>query len=430
MGKKNISLEQLNNLFNALSYDTISLDDVLQTVNEMNKQTILTQHKYPITYGKGDDRWHTYIPDDTKPNKRKSVAKRKKEDLEKFLVTFYKAQLDAQNEHAKTFKEIHALVQTTKLEYIKTEEKLISARNSALKTDSDYRRYFANTDFENKAINTITKKDLENICLMNLKRYDMRKKAFASLRGILKSVFDLAYSEYWIQDNIYQRINFKKFNDMMIRETSPEKRVHSAKEVDAILKELHQKQESRPKHSSYWALELQIIMGLRRGEVPPLRWIDVADNCISITREQLTSGNRFIIVEHTKNYKDRFFPITEDLKNFLIRLKAMHDKYYPDSEYLFPADTENGTITNRAVYFVYQGICEKLNIEKPKGTVKGPHSFRRNAITDVVNATNGNIILASALFGNTPEVAKQNYYTGINLDTAKEILNTRKLIVT
>ena len=80
-----------------------------------------------------------------------------------------------------------------------------------------------------------------------------------------------------------------------------------------------------------------------------------------------------------------------------------------------------------AVYGVYRRVCNKLGIPISKDLIRGPHSLRRNAITDVVNATNGNIIMASALFGNTPEVAKQNYYTGTNLTLAKEVLDARKL---
>ena len=57
---------------------------------------------------------------------------------------------------------------------------------------------------------------------------------------------------------------------------------------------------------------------------------------------------------------------------------------------------------------------------------KGTHSFRRNAITDVVNASGGNIILASKLFGNSPEVEKKNYFTGIDMQDALECLNKRK----
>ena len=140
-------------------------------------------------------------------------------------------------------------------------------------------------------------------------------------------------------------------------------------------------------------------------------------------------GNDFIIVHHTKNYKDRYFPITNDLKAFLKRLKDMQDTYYPNSKYLFPADNKNGIITNRAVYYMYQGICDKLGIELTHDAVKGPHSFRRNAITDVVNTTNGNIIMASELFGNSPEVAKQNYYTGTDLALAKSVLDERCLYI-
>ena len=275
----------------------------------------------------------------------------------------------------------------------------------------------------------ITKEDIENICLVNLQKYDLKKKAFLSLRGILKSVFDLAFSEYWITDNVYQRVIFKKFNDMLIPDTPTHKRVHSQKEFSDILKELHRKQKARPKFTTYWALELQMIMGLRRGEIPPLRWKkDVTETFVSITREQLTADNEYIIVEHTKNHKDRFFPITNDLEEFFIRLKSMHEKYYPDSEFLFPADTPSGCITNNAVYKVYQGICKSLGIEIVKDEIKGPHSFRRNAITEVVNSTNGNVVLASALFGNSPQVAKENYYTGANLAIAKEILDKRVLI--
>lgn len=400
---------------------------MLQQDKEMTKKQILKQHKYKITYNEGDNRWHTYIPDDSRPNKRKPVAKRKKEDMEDYLVQFYKEQEETSSR--KTFQELFPLVQEKKLQYIKGEEKLISAKNTQIKAFSDYRRYFSNTAFEAKYMDAITKKDIEEICYTNLQRYDMKAKAFASLKGILKQVFDYAFSEYLITDNVFQRVDFKLFHNMLVSDIPVESRVHSPEEVSAILNEIHNKEQKRPSYSSVWALELQILMGTRRGELPPLTWKDVENNFISITKEQLTSqNNTFVVVGHTKNKKDRCFPMTNDIADFLERLKAMHNKYYPDSKYLFPATNKTGIITNRAVYSVYQKICKKLGIEKEEGIIKGPHSFRRNAITDVVNATNGNIIMASALFGNSPEVAKNNYYTGANMAVAAEILNKRKLL--
>lgn len=56
MNKKNITQEQLNILLNTISSSNIKLDDVLQQANDMIKKEVLKQHKYPITYGKGDGR--------------------------------------------------------------------------------------------------------------------------------------------------------------------------------------------------------------------------------------------------------------------------------------------------------------------------------------------------------------------------------------
>lgn len=407
----------------------ISFEDAMSLSEDKLMNKILKQvHPYSIFYSESDNRWHTTIADETNIRGRKPIARKKKSDLEKFLFEHYNLHESCIPEVKKTFEEIFDLVQERKLQFIKDPEKLLSAQNTQIKARSDYKRYFANTDFATTPIDEITKKDVEQICLYNLTRYDLKKKAFASLRGILKSVFDMAYSEYWISDNLYQRMDFNIFKNLYTAETPIEERIHSDQEVSAIINELHRKEQSRPKYSSVWALEMQILMGARRGELPALTWDDITDTCICISKEQLTTGNDFVIVNHTKNYKTRFFPLTKDLKDFLSRLKIMHDKYYPDSKYLFPADTDNGAITNRAVYLVYRKICHKLGIEIQKDNIRGPHSFRRNAITDVVNKTNGNIVMASELFGNTPEVAKKNYFTGTDLSIATTVLDERCLL--
>ena len=403
---------------------------MLEKVNEMKRKDILSQHKYSINYNEKEKRYRTYVPDSTKYKNRRIVAKASLKELEDYLYDFYLKENQQQElERQRTFKQVFDMVQEQKIKFIKSDEKRLSAENTKIKAYSDYRRYFSDTEFEKMHITDITKKDIEDVCILNLTRYNLRKKAFDALRGILKSVFDMAYSEYWITDNVYSRMDFKVFKNMFAENIAIEERVHTKEELSAILDEIHRKQAETPKFSSIWALELQIIMGLRRGELPPLEWADITDTSILICKEQLTNGNEFVVVQHTKNYKDRNFPITNDVKRFLVRLKEMQDTYYPDSKYLFPANTDSGIITNRAVYYVYQGICQKLGIKISRDAVKGPHSFRRNAITDVVNATNGNIILASQLFGNTPDVAMQNYYTGADLAHACEILNERQLCI-
>ena len=56
----------------------------------------------------------------------------------------------------------------------------------------------------------------------------------------------------------------------------------------------------------------------------------------------------------------------------------------------------------------------------------GTHSFRRNAITDTVNAT-GNIELTAQIYGNSARAIKGNYLTGYEYEAAVNTLNTRNL---
>ena len=134
------------------------------------------------------------------------------------------------------------------------------------------------------------------------------------------------------------------------------------------------------------------------------------------------------ICNYTKNGKARFYPIADMEKEFLEKLKRIHDRYYPDSQFLFPADTKNGCITNNIAYQHFHRICRKLKIPVSRDCIRGTHAFRRNAITEVVNMSNGNFVLTAQMFGNSPETIRKHYYVGENVDTLREILNLRKAL--
>ena len=83
-----VVIEILNNL---TKRDNLNTDDVLEKVNEiMKRNTILKQHKenYKVWQAK-DGRWKTKLPDGSKYGKL--VAKATLENLENFIVDYYKA---------------------------------------------------------------------------------------------------------------------------------------------------------------------------------------------------------------------------------------------------------------------------------------------------------------------------------------------------
>ena len=79
------------NVLNYLVENGIIDLDVIQNDIEMKKdEQILANHKYEIYFSESDNRWHSYLPDDSKKNGRKPVAKTKLEDLKKAIIQHYK----------------------------------------------------------------------------------------------------------------------------------------------------------------------------------------------------------------------------------------------------------------------------------------------------------------------------------------------------
>ena len=407
----------------------MSVRDARELLMNLEKKQILDSYTFPQTPGK-DGYYRIYVADGTKKSGRRQLFAK---SLSELMDKVYDYERGKSGTATKTFKDVYVIVLEEKLKYVKDPERIVSRKNTVKVCRSNYNRFFTGTDFEMKPIDTISKKDIEDIVFYNLTRYSLREKALKELKGILKAAFTLAYEEYWVKDNVFERVNFKKFSGMLDRNVDIEKRVHSDEDVRRILDAIHEHQAKHKDYMPAYALEMQIICGSRRGEMPPLRRCDITEEGVWFTREQLTDTEaydieyRFVIVEHTKTYKNRLFPRGSALNEFLVRLYDILDTYYPGIEYLFPAKSSNGVITNNMVYRFYSRICNKLGIIICREEIKGTHSFRRNAVTDVVNNSGGNLILAAELFGNSPEVAKKNYYTGIDKKEALKALNKRKL---
>ena len=377
-------------LLEMLKYDNLTSLDAREICKMIEKKEILSKYTFPTKASK-DGYFRIYVNDSSYKSGRKQIAAKSLEELKDKV---YQHECGITDASSKSFKYIFELTQKEKLKYVKDKEKKLSLTNTIERIQRDYNRFFAGTDFEKMKIYEITNKD----------------------------------SEYLIKDNPYDRVNFKKFKDMFIKNVPIEDRMHSDEELFRMIDELHCKQQERPKYSSYWAMEFQILTGTRRGEIPPLTWEHIKEQYLIIEQSQITTGNTMHIVSHTKNYAKRRFPITDELNDFLKRLKERNEVYFPNSNFLFLANNELGTITNHAVYDVYVKLCKKLDIPRIKGIIRGPHSFRRNIITFITNATNGNIQMAASLCGNHTEVAQKNYYTGPDLESSKNILDMRNKV--
>lgn len=354
--------------------------------------------------------------------RRRMIKAESRRELKSKINAIEESTMPTPAEPQNTFLEMFDAVQERKLSLTKDAERLLSVKNSVKRRRQMYARYFSGTDFEKMPVKSIKAKHIEDIYEYNLQRYDLRRKATADMRSVLKTTFDLALRRGIIRNNPYPACDFEQYCYLVVPDSKVSERGYSQAEIDSIIELLHAQQCHKSKYYVSYALELQILCGLRRGEVPPLRWSDIHDGCIDICREQVTTKDGCVIVGHTKTWTDRRFPVTEKVMDLLKRLKVAQYNADYHGIYLFPHG--DGCISNRAVYHLHERICDKLGITISKDCVRGTHAFRRNAITDVANKPGGGLLIASKLFGNTPTVAEKNYFTGIDLESAVKLLDS------
>ena len=186
--------KQINALRNAIACGNIKIDDVLRQDEEMKRQEILKQHPYPISYGEGDNRWHTYIPDDSRPHGRKSVAKRKRNDLEEYIVAFYTKLEKEKKEKPKTLKSFYPLwqqhknLETRQGDYIK-------------RIESDWRKYYANNPIADIPLAELTAGYLRDWCLKCIKEQNLTKTQYYNMSIILRQGLQYAYETQTIPSN-------------------------------------------------------------------------------------------------------------------------------------------------------------------------------------------------------------------------------------
>ncbi len=400
----------------------------MQELKQIERDIVLSRYTFPKKPCK-DGYYRMAVEDRTSPKGKKQLFAK---SIGELAEKVYQHEREKNKRGKRTFEEVFEELIAERLRRTKNQEKLLSKQNTINKWRQDFKRYYIGTSFISMYVDEITVNHLEDVAEYNLNRYDLNKKAFENMLTIPRMVLRFAFTKYYTNENVYLRLDRKQFSDMVVDTVPIEQRAYSDEELLMILDAVHDYQQKKPDYIVPYALELQILTACRRGEIPPLMWSDVNGDDIIISKEQLTvrktqeCKQHCKIVHHTKNYKNRTFPITDDVEDLLKRLKAVHVKNQLNSLYLFPADTPTGVISNCVVYKFYEKITTRLGIKK-YGVVTGPHSFRRNAITNIVNATNGDLELASRLYGNTPNVAKQNYLTGVDRTQALSALNASSI---
>ncbi len=201
-------------------------------------------------------------------------------------------------------------------------------------------------------------------------------------------------------------------------------RGYTKEQMHSLIEFARKMQKKKPKEIKWWSYEFALLTAVRRAEIPPVEWFDVKKTYIDINKELVGAQKPYTIKHNTKTNKDRYFPITSIMLDYLKRLHENNEIYHPGSKYLFPDKNEPlGCITMNVTYRAHKYACKELGIPIDKEFLKGTHAFRRVHETTFLEK-GGSLDLASKVYGNSPRVVEDNYMLAVNAESSLQYIQS------
>lgn len=363
----------------------------VQDIFKMKKRKeLLEKHPYKVWKGK-DDYWHTYLPNG---NRRKLVKKKEKKDIEDVVVNYWK------NKTCDSFKDRFEI-------WVERQRKCGRSDNTLSKYRTDYKRFFEGDAIESKSIQDINDEYISEFILRLLQRKEVPYRALKAMFGYMNGIFEKAKIDKLIVINPCRYVDlpiYKQYCTVAKVKTVHERTVSDG-EKRSLIKKLNSNYERNPEIITRYALELSLYTGMRVGELSGLKWedIDFERNLMTICHsEKYNRVKKEYYISTTKNDKVRMFPLTDEIKDVLGRLKKVEISKGFLTEYVF--SDENGRVHARRI----SDCARNLTMTKEFSHTKSIHALRRTLNSDL--RCNGmSATVAASLLGHTEKVNEQNY---------------------
>ena len=379
---------------------------VRDKIEMMKREEILKKHCYSIWYNDKEKSWYTYIPDITKKDNRRKVKRKEKRDIENIICQYYQS---AEN------KENSELLTVEKLFYEFMEHKSKEVNSGTIKRMmADWERFYKpNTEFIHTPVKNITRITIDDFFNDVLEKYDLKKKAFYNMCGLLKQSLEYAIDAEYIEKNPYRiKVNKKKFVNSNKKPSTKE--VYQKEEKELFIEEMERRLDNNPSNTAILAVLLDFELGTRKGEILAICKSDIAGDKIHIHRQLVEEFDTsdlndikslgFRIVDYTKSEDgDRWLPLTERAKELIRRVEYINEKYdYSYKDLLFARN--NSFITPDAIDAQVKRGCEHIGIP-----VKTMHKIRKTYASTLLH--NGvNISIVKDMLGHADESTTLKHY--------------------
>ena len=395
--------------------DTITLSDIRNSSEEELMKTILDEvHSYKITppkKGASDQRWFTYIPDKTCPNGRKRVAKKTQKELFIFLLNFYGISENSLK-GSMSFGEVYAEWVEYKKGFVNVKNKKKSRTQSTItRYKRDYKKCFADTNFDKTPIECITSIQIELAFKDAIEKNDLSESYTSNLFGYIKNTFEYAFRQRYIATNEFLFVDKDRIL-ALVNVKPPKKdseRILTASQQKNFYEAIKAHEERYPNYVVDLALELAMQTGMRAGELAALHWSDLHDGYIHIDfsehRIDHEDGHYEFVIGEPKNLKHRKFPFNPAIEDIFRRVRALGRV----GEFVF-TNEKGERQTGGSISCASFNRGEECGIEKAS-----VHRIRRTVASELRKTYS--IKMVSELLGHLEETDEEYY----NYNNAEEI---------
>jgi integrase len=318
------------------------------------REEILLEHSNSIWYNAKEDRWYCHIPDPTKKEGRRKMKRKKQKDIEDILCNYWidRAEQEAlAEERAANGIGDEGAVSVSELfyEFMEYKKTLVSS-GTIKRMMADWNKFYVPyADLLQKPFRELTKIDMDNFFNSTLNKYELKKKTFYNMCGILKQMMEYAEDAGYIVKSPYRlKVNPKKFAPT--KKMASEKEVYQGNEKELMIREMERRIRENPSNTAPLAVMLDFELGVRKGEIMAIRESDIVDGWIHISRQLVENFNTkdlnnikslgFKVVRYTKSEDgDRWIPLTERALEIIRRIQNINEEYNESyQDYLFVRD--------------------------------------------------------------------------------------------
>lgn len=308
-------------------------ENAMLEVDSVHKEIMATlrmkaekMHPYALTPPKTEGgRWQTTYVDGC--GKRKNLKARTKEQLLDKLIPLYFSKSHIDN---LTFHELFD-------EWLEYKSTVTNSPNTMKRHRQHYKKYFSVSVLDSMKVAQIDELLLEQECNRIVREFNLPRKEWCNAKTILNVMYAYALRKRYLTENPLENVQILVRFRQVVKKTGKTETYNTEElaSINAFLERLY----SETSDTSYLAVRLNFLLGLRVGELVALKWEDWCDEThLHIVREEVRdqTDNSYSVAEHTKTNHDRFVIVVPKAVEILSRIERA-------GEYIFMRDGERIT---------------------------------------------------------------------------------------